>query len=115
MKTVLINKDGYLESPYIKNADISIEVSDETYEKLRSFPFNHNWRYIDNEFVLVPLLDNDSLKERRERECFRIIDNRSQMWYEHLTAERKQELNDWYEAWLNVTETHIIPVKPEWL
>lgn len=115
MKIVYINKDGYLRSPYTRDADIPYEVSDEVEIKLREFPFNTNWRLVDGEFVLVALMTDEILKDRRQRECFDIADNRSQMWYNHLTQEQKDELNTWYEAWLDVTETKIIPNKPEWL
>lgn len=54
------------------------------------------------------------LRRRREIECFPII-NRGQLWYETLTEKQKTELKNWYSAWLNVTETLIIPDKPEWL
>lgn len=54
------------------------------------------------------------LRIKREEECFPYI-NRGTLWYERLTAEQRAELNDWYEAWLDVTETKVIPEKPEWL
>lgn len=54
------------------------------------------------------------LRQNREAECFPII-NRGQPWYDTLTEEHKTELNTWYQAWLEVTETKIIPIKPEWL
>lgn len=54
------------------------------------------------------------LRIRREEECFPII-NRGQLWYNTLTTEQVQELNQWYMAWLDITETKIIPTKPSWL
>ena len=51
---------------------------------------------------------------RRDTECFPII-NRGELWYKHLTDEQKEELDNWYNAWLEVTETKVIPTKPEWL
>ena len=54
------------------------------------------------------------LRQRRKDECFKII-NRGILWYDCLTIEQKAELNCWYHAWLNVTETKIIPPKPTWL
>lgn len=59
-------------------------------------------------------IDKDVLRKRRERECFPII-NRGVLWYNCLTIEQKAELNGWYHAWLNVTETGVIPVNPVWL
>ena len=115
MPKVYINKDGYVSSPYIRDANIEIEVTDDIYKKIQSFPINSAWKYTGKYFILESLYTDDCLKDRRERECFRIIDNRSTMWYNHLTDEQKQELDKWYQAWLNVTETKIIPTKPEWL
>ncbi len=54
------------------------------------------------------------LRRKREQECYPII-NRGQLWYSHLTDEQKQELDGWYEKWLNVTETRTIPERPSWL
>ena len=55
-----------------------------------------------------------TLRKQREEQCFSII-NRGKLWYDCLSIEQLSELNDWYFAWLDVTETKVIPVKPEWL
>lgn len=57
---------------------------------------------------------NMLLRIRRQGECFTYI-NRGQLWYSNLTEEQQRELQQWYNAWLNVTETKIIPTKPTWL
>lgn len=54
------------------------------------------------------------LRELRESECFTIV-NRGQLWYASLTAVQMQELTNWYQAWLDVTDTLTVPPKPEWL
>lgn len=54
------------------------------------------------------------LRQRRETECFSII-NRGKLWYDYLTFQQRAELTDWYFEWLNVTETRNIPRKPTWL
>lgn len=54
------------------------------------------------------------LRAQRETECFPVI-NRGKLWYNKLTAEQETQLNDWYEAWLNVTETKTVPEKPQWI
>lgn len=66
----------------------------------------------------------DNLRARREYECFSVI-NRGVLWYNTLTSEQQQELNTWYQAWLNVPQVYletkptdietIIPQKPSWL
>ena len=94
-----------------------MEVSDETYEMLNSFNIGYNWKYnqASATFTQETLLTDENLKDLRQIECFNILDNRSQMWYNHLTTEQKQELETWYQAWLDITETKVIPEKPEWL
>ena len=54
------------------------------------------------------------LRNKREVECFSII-NRGALWYNTLTEEQLVELQDWYKAWLDVTETRVIPEKLDWI
>lgn len=54
------------------------------------------------------------LRQRRETECFSVI-NRGQLWYGTLTESKTQELQGWYQAWLDVTETGQVPERPVWL
>ena len=56
----------------------------------------------------------DDLRVQRETECFSVI-NRGQLWYESLSESQVAELQLWYRAWLDVTETLVIPEKPMWL
>ena len=56
----------------------------------------------------------EALRSKREVECFTIV-NRGQLWYNSLTDEQINELNTWYQAWLDVTETLKEPEKPEWI
>ena len=112
---IKINENGYVESPYIRDATIELEVTDEQLEQISTFSFNTNWRYLNGEFVLESLMDENSLRERRQRECFSILDNRSQLWWNKLTEIQREEIEAWYEAWLKVTETKVIPEKPSWL
>lgn len=56
----------------------------------------------------------NNLRAKRETECFPII-NRGQLWYDTLTEAQKAELKEWYIAWLNVTDTLVIPNKPDWV
>ena len=51
---------------------------------------------------------------RREKECFSVI-NRGQLWYEGVSITQLLELRQWYKAWLNVTETMVVPERPAWL
>lgn len=56
----------------------------------------------------------NELRKLRESECFQVI-NRGKLWYNCLNTKQLAELDAWYFAWLNVTETRIIPTKPLWL
>ena len=51
---------------------------------------------------------------RREKECFSVV-NRGQLWYEGISITQLLELRQWYKAWLEVTETMVVPEKPAWL
>jgi hypothetical protein len=53
----------------------------------------------------------EAIRQRREKECFPII-NRGQAWYNLLTFEQREEIDKWYIAWLNATETGEIPEMP---
>ena len=74
----------------------------------------------DNSFFdYLDLDDKESFikeyyRDLREKMCYPIV-NRGKLWYDHLTLAQHSELNDWYEAWLDITETHTIPVTPAWV
>lgn len=71
----------------------------------------------DNIQVYIPYTEEEilnQLRARREEECFVII-NRGQLWYDTLTDWQLEELDGWYKAWLNITDTKIIPERPTWL
>lgn len=115
MKIIKINEDGLVESPYVTDASIKLEVKDEIYEMLTSCKIGMNWKYINNEFIMIEILDANVIRFRRNSECFSIIDSRSQLWWTHLSESQKEELTSWYEDWLVAPETKIIPKKPTWL
>ena len=54
------------------------------------------------------------LRNKRKTECFDYI-NRGALWYNRLSKNQKEELEQWYDNWLNVTDTLLIPEKPSWL
>lgn len=51
----------------------------------------------------------------RNRECFALIDCKSTLWYNGLSAEKRAELDAWYKAWLDAPATKIRPARPDWL
>lgn len=56
----------------------------------------------------------NDLRDRRTIECFELV-NRGAVWYERLTDEQKKELAEWYQAWLDVTQTKVVPEPLAWL
>lgn len=114
--SVYINNLNYVSSPFIRDATIEIKVSKEEYLKVQRFKTTKAWRW-DEELKTFLLVDNpndNALRLAREHECFDLI-NRSPLWFNSLSKEQQQELQNWYQAWLDVTETKSIPVKPDWL
>ena len=85
----------------------------------RQFKIQESMIFIQTEEQVL-----DKLRYRRGCECFTFI-NRGALWYNTLTKEQQQELNTWYQAWLNVPQVYletkpedietIIPAKPIWL
>lgn len=72
-------------------------------------------------YVFIPYTEEerlevqkDDLRNRREAECYSVI-NRGELWYSMLTEEQKTELKAWYIAWLNVTDTLVVPETPAFL
>lgn len=63
--------------------------------------------YTDEEYIAY-------LRRERERICFPVI-NRGAAWYARLTPEQNAELQAWYDAWLDVTDTKIKPETPSWI
>ena len=64
--------------------------------------------------MIADMNDLVSLRYERQNECFSII-NRGKLWYDTLTPQQLEELKKWYQQWLDVTKTKVIPSKPSWL
>ena len=94
---------------------------------------NYFWNETTNQWtkieipkpIIKTLTKEDYLNQLRDRrfvECFEII-NRGKLWYNKLTESQINELDIWYQQWLDVTTRYvegvdiatIIPVKPSWL
>lgn len=54
------------------------------------------------------------IRLQREGECFSIV-NRGKLWYDNLTKAQLDELQAWYQNWLDAPATRKIPQKPKWL
>ena len=93
MKKVRINQDGFVASPYIKDANIEIEVNEELYTSLMTCQIGKNWKHQNGEFIIADILEDKVIRERRNIECFSVIDNRSPLWFNHLSEERRIPLS----------------------
>ena len=66
-------------------------------------------------------LELEQLRNLRQ-ECFSVV-NRGSLWFNRLTDEQKQDIDNWYQEWLDITDKYvygidiatIIPKKPVWL
>lgn len=110
-----INSDGWLQSPYFHDCKIKLDVSEEDDKKLNNFQKYHNWRYKNNQWALECIDEDNWFRLQRQRKCFDVIDNKSNMWYQLLTPEQNTELKQWYQDWLNITKTKVEPKTPIWL
>lgn len=118
---VQLNEKGYIQNFVIIGES---PVCDIEVEEPENFDIAHwnAYKLVDNVLVLdtekLEELNLEGQKEElraiRSKECFSVI-NRGALWYEKLTDEQKTELETWYQAWLDVTDTMVIPEKPEWL
>lgn len=91
------------------------EVPDEYINNLQPEDFDENLQFsIDLYNQRRNKQELTMLRNIRNDECFSII-NRGKLWYDTLTEQQIVELNAWYKAWLDVTKTKEIPVKPSWL
>lgn len=119
---ILIDENKYL-TCFCIDAELEngIEVADPN--DLESFIDTFRaYKYEDGNLVLdenkLQSVNNeriaDELRFKRQKACFSII-NRGELWYSRLTADQKEELDAWYQAWLDVTDTKVLPEKPKWL
>ena len=77
--------------------------------------YEYQYRAMHIESSIADTIDKvDMYRSIRSQVCFPVI-NRGQLWYNNLTDEQKEELSKWYNEWLNVTTTLVIPETPDWL
>ena len=119
---VYLDEQGYVNSyAIIGTLTDGIEVSE--LRDLTHFQEHfHSYKVVDGNLVFDENKESEAekesfrqeLRDKRNVECFAIID-RSPLWYDSLTSTQLKELKEWYEAWLNITDTLQIPEKPDWL
>lgn len=119
---ILIDENKYL-TCFCVDAELSGGIEVNTPEDIDTFADEFRaYKYDNGQLTLDPIkldeLNNerlmDDLRHKRERNCFTYV-NRGELWYSRLSKIQKEELSVWYQAWLDVTTTKIIPDKPDWL
>ena len=100
---------------YLLNDNLPIS-SDEIQPGLTEISeYEYQYRAMHIESSIADTIDKvDMYRVIRSQVCFPVI-NRGQLWYNNLTDEQKEELSKWYNDWLNVTTTLVIPETPDWL
>lgn len=120
---VILNEQGYVESYALVGSFgvPSIEAIEPV--DIADFENNYGSYYLSNGALVKSgekqlELENErvlhDLRLQREKACFPYV-NRGSLWYNKLTDTQKEELEAWYQAWLDVTETKFVPTAPEWL
>lgn len=119
---ILIDENKYL-TCFCVDAELNggIEVNtpediDTFADEFRAYKYDNGQLTLDS--IKLDELNNerlmDDLRHKRERNCFTYV-NRGELWYSRLSEIQKEELSAWYQAWLDVTTTKVIPDKPDWL
>lgn len=119
---VLLNEQGYVESYALEGELVDALETAEPNDLSHLEKHFTSYRMRDGTLVFDEGKDAQAQSEaakaeyrrRRELECFPII-NRGQLWYDTLSEGQLSELKNWYQAWLDGTNTQTIPKKPEWL
>lgn len=124
MMQVILDEQGFVKAYALIGGfgTPSVEVNEpenisDFEENYRSYYLSENNELIKNDVKQAEIDEKRELSDlryKREKQCFPVI-NRGALWYEHLSKEQKADLDVWYHAWLNVTETRVVPEMPEWL
>lgn len=121
---VILNEQGYVKAYALIGTFGTASVTVDEPEDINDFEEHYGSYYLSKDNKLVKSdnkqkeIENNrqltSLRDQREKICFPYI-NRGELWYSKLSAEQREELVVWYQAWLDVTDTKAIPVAPTWL
>lgn len=118
----LINNNNEIyQDGYDKFHNDCLEMEEENYHIKNGYngalffeDYMETEEYKEKEATFKQTQNIKRLRRQRESECFPVI-NRGAFWYELRTEEEKTELREWYQKWLDVTDTLVIPEKPTWL
>ena len=119
---ILIDENKYL-TCFCIDAELNGGIEVETPKDIDAFiDVFTAYRYDNGNLVLdqsrLDDLDaeriNNNLRHQRDKVCFPYI-NLGYILYNKLTDAQKNELDVWYQAWLDVTDTMVVPETPVWL
>ena len=121
---IILNEKGYVEAYALIGTFGTSSITVDEPTDINDFEENYDSYYLSADNKLVKNDDKQkeinnnrqliSLRAQREKICFPYI-NRGELWYSKLSTEHKDELSTWYQAWLDVTDTKVIPELPMWL
>lgn len=99
--------------------DKTYELADEDYElgfdgKLYSETEMKSSDYLARKEQFDFEYNKEIIRATRNDECFPII-NRGALWFNKLTETQVQELETWYQEWLDAPATSVIPERPTWI
>lgn len=120
---VKVDKDGFVTAFAADGATMKDGIEVEKPEDFENFFISYNtYQLLDGklskseeksqELAEIALLDY--FRQKRAQICFPVV-NRGELWYKRLTPEQIKELEEWYQAWLDITDTKIVPNTPKWI
>lgn len=122
---VYLNEDGYvylhaMDEENIPEGYIQVPDEDLDIEHFLSHRECYKWEngtlvydQTHEEYVAQEVYKNN-MREMRRLVCFPVI-NRGTPWYNRLTQEQREEIDTWYQSWLDAPETMVVPDNPTWL
>ena len=121
--------DGYISDyctgGYLQDETMHLYVEDipeDFYGNFKAYKIEDNALVLDTKKLSDVEAERElmNLRMMRETECFAVV-NRGKLWYDRLTDTQYKELDEWYQAWLDVTNKkntksgYRIPERPRWL
>lgn len=122
---ILIDNNNYITQIVCDGAEIASDkrIELETPDNFEEIFDNFScYKYENGQFILDEdkkikyelELKKTNIRVDRNNICFPII-NRGVLWYNMISEQQRNELNNWYQQWLDAPETLIIPETPNWI
>ena len=122
---ILIDNNNYITQIVCDGAEIAsdkrieLETPDnfeEIFDNFSCYKYENGQLILDeNRKIEYDLeLTKENIRINRSNICFPII-NRGVLWYNMLSEKQRNELNTWYQKWLDAPETLDVPETPNWI